>query len=435
MRVAMCLGAGPDAANERPVRVVYNKPPEGSVASSLCMCHVRLCVRGKSAYGTRNAKFGRSSVHGAAALECVLGLLLVALPPRIPGDSRAEEDNLAVSSFMHPGAARSEDERHALARMAPEAGPDYRAALARPGPDCPPPVPPHRCSPARPVASPLVLPISPCSPVLSGSPLSFSFGSSPMDSPSALFPLSLPASSSSSSSSSSSTSSSSTSPPDSPGSCSGEVAERQLKCVLVGDGAVGKTSLVVSYTTNGYPTEYVPTALDNYSASVNVDGTPVRLQLCDLAGQDDFDKLRPLCYPNTDVFLLCFSVVNPSSFQNVTEKWVPEIRRHCPRAPIVLVGTQCDLRSDVHVLIELNRARERPVSEVAAGLCAEKAGAVDYVECSALTQKNLKEVFDSAILAAVRRAEAVQRKHLAKALTQQKVKSLSRSWWKKYICV
>uniref|UniRef100_A0A8C4NML2 Ras homolog family member U n=1 Tax=Eptatretus burgeri TaxID=7764 RepID=A0A8C4NML2_EPTBU len=187
-------------------------------------------------------------------------------------------------------------------------------------------------------------------------------------------------------------------------------ARRQLKCVLVGDGAVGKTSLVVSYTTNGYPTEYVPTALDNYSASVNVDGTPVRLQLCDLAGQDDFDKLRPLCYPNTDVFLLCFSVVNPSSFQNVTEKWVPEIRRHCPRAPIVLVGTQCDLRSDVHVLIELNRARERPVSEVAAGLCAEKAGAVDYVECSALTQKNLKEVFDSAILAAVRRAEAVQRK-------------------------
>ncbi|KAK3093888.1 hypothetical protein FSP39_021484 [Pinctada imbricata] len=87
-----------------------------------------------------------------------------------------------------------------------------------------------------------------------------------------------------------------------------------VKCVLVGDGAVGKTSLVVSYTTNGYPTEYTPTAFDNFAVMVKVDQTPVRLQLCDTAGQDDFDSLRPLCYPNTDVFLLCFSVVGWKRF-------------------------------------------------------------------------------------------------------------------------
>lgn len=66
--------------------------------------------------------------------------------------------------------------------------------------------------------------------------------------------------------------------------------------------------------------------------------------------QDEFDKLRPLCYTSADVFLLCFSVVSPASFQNVPEKWVPEIRRHAPFAPLVLVGTQCDLRDDVKVL-------------------------------------------------------------------------------------
>ncbi|XP_064484387.1 cell division control protein 42 homolog [Ornithodoros turicata] len=175
-----------------------------------------------------------------------------------------------------------------------------------------------------------------------------------------------------------------------------------VKCVLVGDGAVGKTSLVVSYTTNGYPTEYVPTAFDNYSVVVTVDNQPVRLQLCDTAGQDDFDSLRPLCYPNTAVFLLCFSVVCPTSFQNVSQKWLPEIRRHCPEAPIVIVGTQCDLRTDVKVLIELSRYGEQPVPEAVARQTAHRVGAEAYVECSALTQKNLKEVFDTAIVAALR---------------------------------
>ena len=76
--------------------------------------------------------------------------------------------------------------------------------------------------------------------------------------------------------------------------------------------------------------------------------------------QDDFDALRPLCYPGTNIFLLCFSVVSPTSFNNIVEKWVPEIRRHAPGSPLMLVGTQCDLRNDVKVLIELAKYKVSP---------------------------------------------------------------------------
>lgn len=93
--------------------------------------------------------------------------------------------------------------------------------------------------------------------------------------------------------------------------------------------------------------------------------------------------------------------MSPTSFHNVVDKWVPEIRTHCPKSPVILIGTQCDLRNDVKVLIELAHYNEKPVTEDEGRKLAEDIGAVDYIECSALTQKNLKEVFDTAILASL----------------------------------
>uniref|UniRef100_A0A8D0HGB9 Uncharacterized protein n=1 Tax=Sphenodon punctatus TaxID=8508 RepID=A0A8D0HGB9_SPHPU len=209
--------------------------------------------------------------------------------------------------------------------------------------------------------------------------------------------------------------------------------ERRLQCVLLGDGAVGKTSLVVSYSANGFPARYLPTALDRFSAVVRVDGSPLRLQLCDTAGQDEFDKLRQVCYPKADVFLLCFSVVAPTSFQNISTKWLPEIRQHCPSVPVLLVGTQADLRQDVKVLIALARRKEAPVPFPAAQALAAKLGTVGYAECSALTQHNLKEVFDTAIMAGLRCAEL--RNRVARNSTASKIRTLSKAWWRKYVCV
>ncbi|GLD61342.1 cell division control protein 42 homolog isoform X1 [Lates japonicus] len=174
-----------------------------------------------------------------------------------------------------------------------------------------------------------------------------------------------------------------------------------IKCVVVGDGAVGKTCLLISYTTNKFPSEYVPTVFDNYAVTVMIGGEPYTLGLFDAAGQEDYDRLRPLSYPQTDVFLVCFSVVSPSSFENVKEKWVPEITHHCPKTPFLLVGTQIDLRDDPSTIEKLAKNKQKPITPETAEKLARDLKAVKYVECSALTQKGLKNVFDEAILAAL----------------------------------
>ncbi|CAG8563167.1 4071_t:CDS:2 [Ambispora leptoticha] len=155
-----------------------------------------------------------------------------------------------------------------------------------------------------------------------------------------------------------------------------------IKCVVVGDGAVGKV-------------------FDNYAVTVMIGDEPYTLGLFDTAGQEDYDRLRPLSYPQTDVFLVCFSVTSPASFENVKEKWFPEVHHHCPGVPCLIVGTQVDLRDDPTVVEKLSRQKMRPVTSEQGERLAKELGAVKYVECSALTQKGLKNVFDEAIVAAL----------------------------------
>ena len=150
------------------------------------------------------------------------------------------------------------------------------------------------------------------------------------------------------------------------------MAAIRKKLVIVGDGACGKTCLLIVFSKDQFPEVYVPTVFENYVADIEVDGKQVspskissnhrislfkqckqkwiwrnffrllqvELALWDTAGQEDYDRLRPLSYPDTDVILMCFSIDSPDSLDNIPEKWTPEVKHFCPNVPIILVGNK-----------------------------------------------------------------------------------------------
>jgi len=177
---------------------------------------------------------------------------------------------------------------------------------------------------------------------------------------------------------------------------------QSIKCVVVGDGAVGKTCLLISYTTNAFPAEYIPTVFDNYSTNVLVDDKPYNIGLWDTAGQEDYDRLRPLSYPQTDVFIVCYSVVSRSSLQNVKNKWIPELDQYSPHTPKILVGTKGDLREDLETIAKFSKKGITMVTKEEAEKVQKEVGANLHIECSALTQQGLRSIFQEAIREATR---------------------------------
>ncbi|XP_050308232.1 ras-like GTP-binding protein Rho1 [Anthonomus grandis grandis] len=181
----------------------------------------------------------------------------------------------------------------------------------------------------------------------------------------------------------------------------GPMAAIRKKLVIVGDGACGKTCLLIVFSKDQFPEVYVPTVFENYVADIEVDGKQVELALWDTAGQEDYDRLRPLSYPDTDVILMCFSVDSPDSLENIPEKWTPEVKHFCPNVPIILVGNKKDLRNDPNTINELKKMKQEPVKPQDGRSMAEKINAFAYLECSAKSKEGVREVFENATRAAL----------------------------------
>ncbi|ODQ49857.1 ras family protein [Saitoella complicata NRRL Y-17804] len=173
------------------------------------------------------------------------------------------------------------------------------------------------------------------------------------------------------------------------------------KLVIIGDGACGKTSLLSVFTLGHFPKEYVPTVFENYVSDCRVDGKSVQLALWDTAGQEEYERLRPLSYAKAHVILIAYAVDTPDSLDNVLSKWFEEVTRLCPNIPIVLVGLKKDLREDPSYQDEMRRKGGKFVMPNQAELVARQIGARKWLECSALTGEGVDDVFEAATRAAM----------------------------------
>ncbi|XP_017777323.1 PREDICTED: ras-related protein ced-10-like [Nicrophorus vespilloides] len=119
-----------------------------------------------------------------------------------------------------------------------------------------------------------------------------------------------------------------------------------VSITVVGDGVVGKTCLLMRYATGHEPDfdSYVPTVFDDFKEEITVDGKTINLKLWDTAGQEDYERIRSLCYKQTDLFIVCYALNCITSAKNCKHKWKKELSRY--KKPIVLIGTKLDLIED-----------------------------------------------------------------------------------------
>ncbi|KAJ5069578.1 rho-related gtp-binding protein rhog [Anaeramoeba ignava] len=191
-----------------------------------------------------------------------------------------------------------------------------------------------------------------------------------------------------------------------------------IKCVVIGDEKVGKTSLIIKSSRKQFQPEYIPKKADNYSLLTKFNSKTIQIGFWDTISNDESNRLRPLSYAKTDIFLVCFSLSSRSSFENVESKWIPEIKLYSPNVPFILVGTKKDLRAN-HNFIQNLKNKNQLISSKQARKLAKKLDAFQYIEVSVLSHQNISKVVDETIRS-VLYPESKKKKSLRKLNDEKK---------------
>lgn len=172
----------------------------------------------------------------------------------------------------------------------------------------------------------------------------------------------------------------------------------KIRITAIGDDSADKIKLLLAFT--GYPSpeedEYAPSVFENFHEMHTYQGTQYNMHLWDTAGQQEYDRLRPMFYVKTEVILMCFSLNDPDSLKNVTNKWIIEVREYCPKAAVILIGTHSELWNPN----EDGAITQAQIDDVAKEIKAFKA-----FTCSVLKNENIVDIFDLAIQAYLEKKE------------------------------
>jgi len=158
-----------------------------------------------------------------------------------------------------------------------------------------------------------------------------------------------------------------------------------IKLALLGDPAVGKTSLIHQYTQHHFKEDYQPTLgvniviKDLQIEELNVFG---RLILWDIAGQDKYDLSRKMFFQGCMGALLVYDTTRQSTYENIETKWLADFQQYAERDPAyVLIGNKIDLKESIAVPTEEGKR------------LADEMHASDFIETSAKNGDNVEDAF------------------------------------------
>ncbi|KAJ5076583.1 ras-related c3 botulinum toxin substrate [Anaeramoeba ignava] len=186
----------------------------------------------------------------------------------------------------------------------------------------------------------------------------------------------------------------------------------KLKIIFIGDGGIGKTTLLFTYDEKKLLGEYIPTVFDTFSKKFQIEeNQEIEISFWDMARFDYDDRLLPLYFPQTDVIVFCFAIDRYASFENIESVWIPEIGKYIPKySKRILVGTKMDLRNNQKRINELKERNEKFVTKEEGIELAKKINAIKYFECSSFNQKGIETIFNEIALICVGKYDKEERK-------------------------